>query len=86
MQVGPDCTWVKSRIFTPSSALPAWPNGFALGRGRPLPAAFAAGFFAFRRTTFAEDFFAAIFLTAAFLTAGLDFVLAFFFVAMCFPP
>ena len=43
MQVGPDCTWVKSRIFTPSSALPACPHGFDDGRGRLLlTAAFAA--------------------------------------------
>ncbi len=30
MQVGPDCTWVKSRMCTPSSALPACAEG--LGR------------------------------------------------------
>jgi hypothetical protein len=29
---------------TPSSALPAWPNGFVVGFGRPLP--FCFGFFA----------------------------------------
>jgi len=33
VQVGPDCTWVKSRILTPSSALPASPHGLLLGRG-----------------------------------------------------
>ena len=27
VQVGPDCTCVKSRIFTPSSALPSLPQG-----------------------------------------------------------
>ena len=27
VQVGPDWTWVKSRIFTPSSALPSLPHG-----------------------------------------------------------
>src|SRR5258707_4273561 len=59
VQVGPDCTWVKSRILTPSSARPAWPHGFADGRGRPLPTAFAAALFGLSRTTFLADFFAA---------------------------
>ena len=59
MQVGPDCTWVKSRIFTPSSALPAAPHGFADGRGRPLLAAAFAAFFGLSLTTFLADFFAA---------------------------
>src|ERR1700675_3247357 len=64
VQVGPDCTWVKSRIFTPSSALPAWPHGFDDGRGTPLPecallpCAFAAAFFGLSFTTFLADFFA----------------------------
>src|SRR5260370_42237276 len=31
LQVGPDCTCVKSRIFTPSSALPSLPHGFLEG-------------------------------------------------------
>src|SRR5437660_2398129 len=31
VQVGPDCTCVKSRMRTPSSALPAWPQGFVDG-------------------------------------------------------
>ena len=61
VQVGPDCTWVKSRIFTPSSALPAWPNGLRDGGGRPF---FAAGFFDFSFTTF---FDAALDLAFAFL-------------------
>src|ERR671934_2847376 len=55
VQVGPDCTWVKSRMRTPSSALPASPNGLLVGRGRPFdPAALAdlAGFFDFNFTTF----------------------------------
>ena len=55
VQVGPDCTWVKSRILTPSSALPAWPHGFDDGRGRPLPAA-------------GLPFLATAILAAAFLT------------------
>src|SRR6185295_15244025 len=71
VQVGPDCTWVKSRIFTPSSALPAWPQGFAEGRGRsPLAAAaLAAGFVTFSVTTFLADFFATtlVFDVLAFL-------------------
>ena len=43
MQVGPDCTCVKSRMRTHSSALPAWPNGLVDGFGRPLPLIAAAG-------------------------------------------
>src|SRR5580658_11110901 len=61
VQVGPDCTWVKSRMRTPSSALPAWPCGLVDGFGRPLPFFAAAGFFALSLTTF----------LAAFLPAGL---------------
>ena len=60
MQVGPDCTCVKSRMRTPSSALPAWPQGFVLGRGKPLLGdAFAAAFFVLNLTTFLADFLAA---------------------------
>src|SRR5262249_61739578 len=33
VQVGPDCTWVKSRMRTPSRALPAAPQGSLLGAG-----------------------------------------------------
>src|SRR4029077_10860523 len=48
VQVGPDWTWVKSRIFTPSSALPSLPKGLLDGLGRPLPLVFRlAGAFAF---------------------------------------
>src|SRR5437588_11121982 len=35
VQVGPDCTWVKSRMRTPSRARPACPNGLVEGFGRP---------------------------------------------------
>ena len=63
MQVGPDCTWVKSRMRTPSSALPAWPNGLVEGFGRPLPFFFAAGFFGASFTTFFD--FAAAFFAAS---------------------
>ena len=70
MQVGPDCTWVKSRMRTPSSALPAWPNGLLDGFGKPFAAAFfAAGFLAFSFTTF----------FAVALDLGVAFVLAFVF-------
>src|SRR5207245_7338745 len=58
VQVGPDCTWVKSRIRTPSSALPAWPHGFVLGAGRPLVT--AAAFFG-AALALAADFFATTF-------------------------
>src|SRR5512145_2605887 len=45
VQVGPDCTCVKSRMRTPSSALPAWPNGFLDGGGSSdFDAAFLAAF------------------------------------------
>src|ERR1700722_19210098 len=38
VQVGPDCTWVKSRMRTPSSALPASPHGLVEGFGKPARA------------------------------------------------
>src|SRR5471030_2153304 len=75
VQVGPDWTCVKSRIFTPSSALPSWPQGFfdifILG------ASFSSGFFtafSLAFTTFLAAFFAFLssFLALAF-TAFLDF-------------
>jgi hypothetical protein len=65
---------VKSRIRTPSSALPACPQGLDEGRGKELPtAAFAARFFAASLTTFLADFL------TGFFAAALDFVLAAFF-------
>src|ERR1700676_93730 len=42
VQVGPDWTWVKSRILTPSSALPSLPQGLDETLGRPLSLAFLA--------------------------------------------
>ena len=42
VQVGPDWTCVKSRIFTPSSALPSLPQGLDETLGRPLPFGFLA--------------------------------------------
>src|SRR3954447_19775630 len=75
VQVGPDWTWVKSRIFTPSSALPSLPHGLLDTLGRSLP-------FAFLATSLRTDFFAAL----AFLEVlSLLFVfLSFFFLAMFF--
>src|SRR3954452_20665173 len=52
VQVGPDCTCVKSRIFTPSRALPAWPHGLVEGCGRPFPFAFSASFCDLTFTTY----------------------------------
>src|SRR5436309_11129392 len=65
VQVGPAWTWLRSRMRTPSSALPAEPHGFVEGRGRP-PADAAAFFFGASFTTFLVDFFAA----ALFLVCG----------------
>src|SRR6202165_625815 len=65
VQVGPACTWLRSRMRTPSSALPAAPHGFVEGRGRACvegvgrPLADAAAFFGASFTTFLADFFAA---------------------------
>src|SRR6202521_1311318 len=66
VQVGPACTWLMSRMRTPSSALPAAPHGFVEGRGRPL--ADAAVFPGASFTTFLADFFpAALVLDLLFL-------------------
>src|SRR5215469_5089667 len=64
VQVGPDCTCVKSRIFTPSSALPARPHGLLLGRGRPLPFDFLTSLTTFFAAAFADFFDFAAFLVA----------------------
>jgi hypothetical protein len=55
---------VKSRIFTPSSALPAWPKGLLVGFGSPP--FLCAPFFARARaaTFFGADFFFAAFALA----------------------
>src|ERR1700746_2958026 len=68
VQVGPDCTCVKSRIRTPSSARPACPQALLLGRGKLLPFA---------------DFFTSLttFFDAVLALAGLDFVVAVLFAA-----
>src|SRR3984957_14033598 len=92
VQVGPDCTWVKSRMRTPSSALPAAPKGAAEGGGSPampfcgagfLAAGLAAGFATdFTAVFFAADFtgfLATTFLAAAFFTAFLAAGFAFAF-------
>src|SRR5215510_4578541 len=73
VQVGPDCTCVKSRILTPSSALPSLPHGLDDTLGRPLP-------FCFRATTLRAGRFAA--LAAFFGALALLFVLRAFFFAM----
>src|ERR1044071_6998650 len=80
VQVGPDCTWVKSRMRTPSSALPASPNGFVEGLGMPLPftcaAFFTGGFFGASLTTlrFAAGFFETLLeaLAAVFFPLAID--------------
>ena len=71
VQVGPDWTCVKSRIFTPSSALPSLPHGLDETLGRPLP-------FDFLDTTLRTSFFAAL----AFLEALSFFAFLSFFFAM----
>src|SRR5436190_19157333 len=75
VQVGPDCTWVKSRIFTPSSALPAWPYGLVLGFGKPFGTAAFMDFFALSFTTF---FDAALDLALVLALALLSFFVAIF--------
>src|SRR5262245_38347749 len=77
---------------TPSSALPASPNGLVDGRGKPLPFCFAAGFFtAASRTTFLAGF-AFLAALAALLAAALatDFLAGFaaffcFLAIVCLP-
>ena len=72
VQVGPDWTCVKSRIFTPSSALPSLPHGLM----RPGQAV-AVGFLA---TTLSTGFFAGLaFALGAF---ALAFVFRAFFAFM----
>jgi hypothetical protein len=68
---------VKSRIRTPSSALPAWPQGFAEGRGAPFAPAVLAADAALSLTVFFPDFFAAIvlFVGTGLLAAFLVFLL-----------
>src|ERR1700756_800164 len=75
VQVGPDCTCVKSRMRTPSSALPASPQGIDDGRGRVLPFAdLVAGFFAATFTVLFAGFLAADFtaLLADFFAGALN--------------
>src|SRR6201987_2347708 len=69
VQVGPDWTWVKSKMRTPSRAFPAMPHPTALGGGR------ASGF--------GDDFFAGTLLTTlrftgVFLVAALALMLLLF--------
>src|ERR1700738_1505790 len=77
-QVGPDWTWVKSRILTPSSALPSLPQGLDETLGRPLP-------FGFLATTFRTGRLAGVraFALGAFaLLVALPFAFRAFFFAM----
>src|SRR6266481_4302167 len=68
VQVGPDCTWVKSRILMPSSALPSLPHGFLEGGFEETLGVLATSFRAGR--------FAA--LALALPLVGLAFALSFF--------
>src|SRR3954469_5228075 len=79
VQVGPDWTWVKSRIFTPSSALPSLPQGLDDTLGRPLPLAFLA-------TTLSTGRLAglAFTLVLAFVFVFVAFALLFAFTAFFF--
>src|SRR5262252_244308 len=67
VQVGPDWTCVKSRILTPSSALPSLPHGLVETLGRPLPFAFLATTLSAGRLA-ALAFLAALSLRFAFLS------------------
>src|SRR6185437_2919466 len=74
VQVGPDWTCVKSRTFTPSSALPSLPHGLVEGAlvdtlGKPLPLLFFA-------TTLSAGFFTSLAFTFTLEAAALT--LAFF--------
>src|SRR5687767_8445305 len=79
VQVGPDWTWVKSRIFMPSSALPSLPQGLDDTLGRPLPLAFLAMSLSAR---FLPDFALSFALTLSFAFALSFFA---FFLAMVDP-
>src|SRR6516165_4097795 len=67
VQVGPDCTCVKSRMRMPSSALPSLPHGLVDTLGRPLPFAFLATTLSAGRLA-ALAFLAALSLRFAFLS------------------
>src|SRR6516164_5320938 len=72
VQVGPDCTCVKSRIRTPVRALPSCPYGLVEGCGAPLCLPLVL-FFALRAaasfTTLRADFFDAAFAFFCFFLA-----------------
>src|ERR1700738_4922810 len=84
VQVGPDCTCVKSRMRTPSSALPASPHGLVEGFGRRA-AGRRAGCFDLSFTTFFEAVADLLFVDLALLDLAVFFFLAFFFIAMFIP-
>src|SRR6476469_3396318 len=76
VQVGPDCTWVKSRMRTPVSALPSCPYGLLDARDKPLCLPLCLSLvlpFALRAaasfTTLRADFFAAAFVFFCFFLA-----------------
>src|SRR3569832_2163092 len=89
VQVGPDCTCVKSRMRTPWSALPSRPNGFDDGFGKfedlPLPftlaTALATTFFALF-TALATTVRRAGFLAADFAFLAVFFAVFFDFLAI----
>ena len=84
VQVGPDCTCVKSRILTPSSALPSLPQGLVDILGVAALAGFrATTFSAGRAAGLAFTFVVPFVLAGAFVFAVFAFT-AFFF-AMVIP-
>ena len=81
VQVGPDWTCVKSRIFTPSSALPSLPQGLLDIFGRLLALAFLAAL----ATTLAVGLALALALALTFFSAfSLSLRLAFFSLSFFF--
>src|SRR5688572_7355908 len=83
VHVGPDWTWVKSRIFTPSSALPSLPQALDDTLGRPLPLAFLATTLSTGRPVRLRAGFAfTLVLVFVFATFALLFAFTAFFFAM----
>src|SRR6266436_6359559 len=69
VQVGPDCTCVKSRILMPSSALPSLPHGFLEGAFDDSLGFLATSFSAGRLAGFALALTLFLPLAAAFALA-----------------
>src|SRR5262249_32384145 len=82
VHVGPDWTWVKWRMRTPSSALPPAPKGLALGGGM-VSARDDLKDGDLGEGDFSEDFFAGILLTALRFT-GAFFAAAFALMLLLF--